>query len=212
MILAMSAREPSGSTAERLLDVAERLVQTRGYNGFSYADIATELAVTKASLHYHFPTKAMLGRALIERYHRTFVRLLAAIDADTMAAKDKLARYAALYEAVFRADRMCLCGMLAAEYESLPEPMQEEVRRFFTANEVWLASVLEAGQRAGELRFRGKSLDAARLHLSALQGAMLVARSYRSIARFEASAKLLLADLTAPPRSRDRAGGRVANG
>ena len=51
-----------------ILDVAERLVQTRGFNGFSYADVASELAVTKASLHYHFPSKAELGEALIDRY------------------------------------------------------------------------------------------------------------------------------------------------
>jgi TetR/AcrR family transcriptional repressor of nem operon len=55
------------STAERTLDVAERLLQVRGFNGFSYADIAAELGVTKASLHYHFPSKAELGDALIAR-------------------------------------------------------------------------------------------------------------------------------------------------
>ena len=57
------AREPG--TAGRILDVAERLVQLRGFNGFSYADVAAELGITKASLHYHFPGKAELGEALI---------------------------------------------------------------------------------------------------------------------------------------------------
>ena len=78
----MSARSSSRGTASRILDVAERLVQTRGFNGFSYADIATELAVTKASLHYHFPTKVALGRAVIARYHEVFARLLREIDAE----------------------------------------------------------------------------------------------------------------------------------
>src|ERR1700682_1229989 len=59
-------------TSQRILDIAERLVQTRGFNGFSYADIAGTLHVTKASLHYHFPAKADLGRRLIERYERHF--------------------------------------------------------------------------------------------------------------------------------------------
>ena len=197
----MSARGPSLGTAARILDVAERLAQTRGFNGFSYADIATELAVTKASLHYHFPTKAVLGRTLIARYHEVFARLLAAIDAETRKATEKLARYVDLYRGVLSDDRMCLCGMAAAEHATLPKAMQEEVRRFFTANEVWLAAVLEQGERSGELRLRGGSLETARLLLSALQGAMLVARSYRSVARFEISAKRLLADLVAEPRS-----------
>jgi TetR/AcrR family transcriptional repressor of nem operon len=52
-------------TGAKVLDVAERLLQTRGYNGFSYADVAAELKITKASLHYHFACKAELGEALI---------------------------------------------------------------------------------------------------------------------------------------------------
>src|SRR5262245_36525897 len=94
------ARSRPASAAHRILDIAERLVQTRGFNAFSYADIATELSVTKASLHYHFPTKAALGRALIVRYHETFAAALAAIDAEGLSPSEKLARYVQLYTAV----------------------------------------------------------------------------------------------------------------
>ena len=52
-------------TATQILDVAERLAQVRGFNGFSYADVAGELKITKAALHYHFAGKAELGVALI---------------------------------------------------------------------------------------------------------------------------------------------------
>ena len=52
-------------TSGRILDIAEQLVQTRGFNAFSYADIAVALHITKASLHYHFPSKAVLGERLV---------------------------------------------------------------------------------------------------------------------------------------------------
>ena len=65
--MARKRQQDKPDTAARILDVAERLVQTRGFNGFSYADVASELDVTKASLHYHFPGKAELGQALIAR-------------------------------------------------------------------------------------------------------------------------------------------------
>src|SRR3981081_4203245 len=110
-----------GGTAARILDVAERLVQSRGFNGFSYADVAAELGITKASLHYHFPGKAELGEALIERYAARFASALEAIDERVSDAPAKLEAYAGLYADVLRGKRMCLCGILAGEDQTLPE-------------------------------------------------------------------------------------------
>src|SRR5271169_1858862 len=115
------------AAATAILDVAERLAQTRGYNGFSYADIAAQLLITKASLHYHFPSKAELGRALIVRYRVAFENALEVIANEPADARMKLQRYVDLYCQVLVADRMCLCGMLAAEYATLPLPMQVEL-------------------------------------------------------------------------------------
>ena len=126
-------------------------MQVRGFNGFSYADVAAELGVTKAALHYHFPGKAELGRALIERYTERFAAALADIDERVPDAPAKLAAYAGLYAEVLRGNRMCLCGMLAAEYQTLPDPMREAVIAFIDANEAWVAKVLDEGRRGGTL-------------------------------------------------------------
>ncbi|MCZ7565261.1 MAG: TetR/AcrR family transcriptional regulator [Burkholderiales bacterium] len=184
---------PTG-TAERILGAAERLVQTRGFNGFSYADIASALALTKASLHYHFPTKAELGRQLITRYETTFLAMLADIDRAVREPREKLRRYAKIYADVLSSNRMCLCGMLAAEYATLPKPMKDEMRHFFDENERWLTRVLDEGRATGSLRFSGASLEAARAIIGALEGAMMLARSYGEVARFEAAADRLLAE------------------
>src|SRR5580658_5832887 len=168
-----AAAEALTPAATAILDVAEKLAQTKGYNGFSYADIAVQLGVTKASLHYHFPSKAELGAALIERYKVVFGKALDSIDARTVEPFKKLRLYVGLYDSVMRDDRMCLCGMLAAEYATLPKPMQDGLKSFFEANE------------------------RARVLLGALEGAMLVARSYGDPDRFRAAAACLLADLRA---------------
>src|SRR5207302_9005414 len=96
-------------TAQRILDVAERLVQTRGFNSFSYADIAAELGITKASLHYHFQGKAELGQALITRYAERFSLALDEIDQDVPDGRAKLEAYARLYADVLHGKRMCMC-------------------------------------------------------------------------------------------------------
>jgi TetR/AcrR family transcriptional repressor of nem operon len=185
-------------TAERILDVAERLVQLRGFNAFSYADVANELGVTKPSVHYHYPGKGELGEALIKRYAARFGDALAAIDAADSDIHAKLAAYAELYAGVLRDERMCLCGMLAADYATLPMPMRDAVVRFFDLNEAWLGRVLEEGRVQGAVQFNGSARTEARLIIGALEGAMLVARPYGEPERFEAAAKRLLATLSAP--------------
>ena len=183
-------------TAAAILDVAERLVQQRGFNGFSYADVADELGITKAGLHYHFAGKAELGEALMERYARRFGEALDEIDAREPSAAAKLRAYATLYGDVLNAERMCLCGMLAAEYTTLPAGMQQVVLRFFDDNERWLVGVLHTGRLDGSLSFDQPAPDAARLIVSALEGAMLVSRPFADSARFEAAAGALLKSLS----------------
>jgi TetR/AcrR family transcriptional repressor of nem operon len=177
------------------------MVQHRGFNGFSYADVADELHITKAALHYHFASKADLGEALIRRYAARFAEALTAVDTDAADAPAKLEAYADLYLDVLSNQRMCLCGMLASEYQTLPQPIQRAVIRFFDDNEAWLEGVLEQGQREGSLRIPGSTSDAARTIVSTLEGAMLVARPYDDVARFQAAATRLLEGLATPPRS-----------
>ena len=188
--------------AERILDAAEPLVQLRGFNAVSYADIAAALGVTTASLHYHYRTKATLGVALVERYTRRFTASLAAIDAVGGDAPADLAAYVELYASVLAGRRMCLCGVLAAEAETLPAAMRRAVVAFFDANEAWLANVLACGREAGTLALDRSPAETARALVGALEGALLVARSHRDPGRFATAADLLVAALTRPAAAR----------
>jgi TetR/AcrR family transcriptional repressor of nem operon len=183
-------------TTGRILDVAERMLQVRGYNGFSYGDVAAELDISRAALHYHFKGKAELGQALIERYAVRFAAALTELDATAPNAAAKLRGYAGLYTDVLSADRMCLCGMLAAEHRTLPGPLQQAVCAFFKANTAWLTRVLDEGWADGSLTFTGTAEDTAAVVLGALEGAMLIARLDGEVARFATTADRLLAGLT----------------
>lgn len=193
--MAKKSPQPRSDTRTRILDVAETLVQSRGFNGFSYADIAAELGVSTASLHYHFAGKSELGRALIARYALRFNDELAGIDARLVDARARLEAYAAIYTDLLHRGRFCLCGMLAAEYETLSMPMRSAVIEFFDRNEAWLTSVLELGEDQGTLHLSGIPVDVARMIISGLEGAMLVTRPYGDVARFETAAVQLLMSL-----------------
>src|SRR3977135_2529131 len=118
----MKPRRPDESTYDRILDIAQRLIQSRGYNAFSFSDLAKELGIRTASVHYHFPSKADLGVALLQRYRQDFRDELSDISSRAGDPTRHLARFAALFERTFKADnQLCLCGMLSAEVATLPK-------------------------------------------------------------------------------------------
>ncbi|MFD9705933.1 TetR/AcrR family transcriptional regulator [Lentzea sp. NPDC059081] len=162
------------TTVERILDSAQALVQVRGYNGFSYADISAELSITKPSIHHHFPTKAALAEALIARYREQFAAALVEVDDSTGGARQRLVDYAGLYAATFaRGGRICLCGVFAVDAESLPAPVRQATDAFFDDQRRWVAGVLiEAGVPAS------KAGAAAEAYLAALEGALLLSRAH----------------------------------
>ena len=193
--MAVRNRKESG-TAERILDIAERLMQTRGFNNFSYADIATELGITKASLHYHYPGKAELGQALITRYTSgSTKRWPTSIETSPTRARSSRPTWTCMPASCERAD-----VHVRHPRRGVPDAARTrcngEVIGFFDENQRWLAGLLKAGDDRGNAKFTGRPEDVAQGILSTLEGAMLVARPYGDLARFDAAAGQLMAGLT----------------
>jgi len=185
-------------TPTRILDAAERIVQTRGFNAFSYGDVAAELSITTAALHYHYPRKTELGTALIARYSSRLASRLEALDEAGASAKSKVDGYVEIQAEALAQGKLCLCSMLAAEYLTLSADMQAAVRDFFEQSEAWLSRVLEQGKAEGTIEFAGSGDDTARMIIGGLQGAMLLCLPYGDVGRFMAVAQALLRCLYQP--------------
>ncbi len=183
-------------TKEHILSVAQKLVQQRGFNGFSYADIAEKVGIRKASLHHHYATKAELGIALLTSYSAQLDDELQRISALPVKADVKLAAYADIFRASLSAERMCMAGMLASEWLTLDTAMLPSLKRFFECNVEWLTEVLAEGKSQKLFFLSGSAADHARILLSALQGALLIARATGEHAAFDATTLLLLKSLT----------------
>jgi len=167
--------------AERVVDAAEGLVQQRGYNGFSYDDVAGIVGIKKPSIHHHFPTKAELVAVVAQRYTHRFRSALLEVEGRHAKAPERLAAYAALFEQTFASDRrLCVCGMLGADADALPRDVLGEVNSFFQVNIDWLTSTFSEGQRNGSVTKRTSPASLAEAFLCALEGAMVVGRGMRS--------------------------------
>lgn len=164
-------------TRTQLLDVAQRLVQRRGYNAFSFKDLAKAVEIKTASVHYHFPSKADLGQALIERYTHDLGTRLEAIDDSVGPARERIDAFVDIYERTLQQDAICLCGSLAADRPTLPEPVARGVRGYLGQSERWLRETLVAGVSSGELPEHLEPGPLATMILASLQGGLVVARA-----------------------------------
>jgi TetR/AcrR family transcriptional repressor of nem operon len=170
----------SSDTANRILDTAQHLIVTRGYNAFSYADIAEVVSISKPSIHFHFATKAELVRQLLVRYREQVKLSLEQLSVQLPDPLAQLRAYAGHWENCIRENTapFCLCAMLASELLSLPPEVAAEVKLYFGDLAAWLTDTLEQGAAQGQLRLpRGAAVEAESFMASA-HGAMLSARVY----------------------------------
>lgn len=164
----------SPDTRNTILQQAEFLIRTRGYAAFSYADLAEQMDVTKASIHYYFPTKEDLIVVLHREYMVRFVAALAGIKEQHAVVGQRLRTYANFFLEGFEKGMLPLCGALSAERSALPPSMQPQVSEFFRVHIAWLIGVLEDGLAAGELRPHVVAEPMAMLMLSTLEGGSFV--------------------------------------
>ena len=196
-----TATRQRSDTAEQILDLAETLIQTRGYSAFSYQDIADALGIRKASIHYHFPSKSDLGIAVVNRYIERFDAALTEVARDeSLPSMAMLDHYVQPYLQFARApdDRVCLCGALAGEMMALPEELRARVEHFFTTHQGWLTKLLKRGVARGEFHLPAPPAKVARSIFAALQGALLVKRATGDIAQINDVIAVIKLQLAGP--------------
>ncbi|NPT60345.1 TetR/AcrR family transcriptional regulator [Paraburkholderia elongata] len=177
--------ETTTTVREQILDHAITLIMLRGYNGFSYRDLSSLVGVKTSSIHYYFPSKDDLVLEAVNEYSKEVLNAVHAVDA-SLPADSKLSKYAKMFgRTLGDGDQICLCGMLAADIESLPDNIRQAVQAFFKANESWLAKVLAQGAQERTLAVNGKPENAARALYAAFQGSVLASRLFHTKARLE---------------------------
>lgn len=169
---------------EAILNVAERLIRSHGYSGFSFREVAAEVGIRSSSVHYHFPTKPDLAAAVAKRYRERFTQ---ALNAAELRGDDRVDAWRDFFRSALERDGlMCLCGILAVEGDGLPTEVADEALAFLRFG---IASLDEVAPGEGT-----------RI-LSQLEGAMLIARSTGRLAMFDAATRNLMRPYTQGARA-----------
>lgn len=173
----------STDTRETIMTAGRKMVQTRGYSGLSFRELAKEVGIKSASIHYHFPTKGDLGAALARRYTEDGQAYLDALRNDSNDVRLWIKGYTEVFRmALVNDNRMCLCGIMAAEYDDLPPEVRMEVDGFTDLNVRWLTDVLAASHPKLDQETRK---DRALAIYAAVEGAQLIARGRDDIGVYD---------------------------
>ncbi len=186
-------------TRTELLIQAETLVRSRGFAGFSYADLSAAVGIRKASIHHHFPTKVDLGAALVAAYDARYAEAMESIRAASTDGPGRITAYGKLYLGGVEQGLGCLCAALAIEGEALPERLRSDIVVFFRKHLAWLEQVLREGVADGSLRPGLDPATHARSILATLEGALLMERLFASPAAFGDTLSALIDGVAAKP-------------
>lgn len=159
------------------MDVAEGYIRDRGYNAFSYKDLANQVGIKTASIHYHYPTKSQLGVSVMQRYTDRLKAMLDAIDQDHASPASQLNEFFSVYGTTESCGGVCVCGSLASDLNTLSADLQQAVTDYIDLTRRWLTGVITAGIEAGEFEFAGKIADVVAISIAALQGALIISRT-----------------------------------
>lgn len=163
--------------------MARRTVQARGYNALSFRELAKDVGIKSASIHYHFPTKGDLGAALARRYTEDAIGFFSELLAGSQDPSSLMKSYTSVFRSALENDnRMCLCGIMSAERDDLPAEVRVEVDGFTDVNVEWLIKVLalnNANDVPESLKQRALAI------FSAIEGAQLVARGRGDVSVFD---------------------------
>jgi len=168
---------PISNTREQIIDKAFQLMLQRGLNGFSYRDISEPLGVKNAAIHYHFPNKMDLIKALIDENHLVLRRSTSEFMAYGGPARPQLEGLFAFTMNQCQCGRpICMVGALAIDYDDLTDEIKNANDRFMKDSVNWLTRVMEIGREQEEFHFDGEAMSKAVSILAMIQGARQMAR------------------------------------
>ncbi len=164
-------------TKSVILERAMALLQSKGYDGFSYKDISGPMGVKNAAIHYHFPSKTDLVLAMIARYQSILREKTASFMAYGGSAREQLEGFMSFTRDECNHDRtICPIGALSVNVDALDDKVINALQRFMKDSHAWLTRVLEVGREQGEVTFEGDAEKRAWTLLAVFQGARQLVR------------------------------------
>ena len=182
-------------TRQKLLKAARKLFLYKGYANTSVGDICQEAGVNRGNLYFHFPGKRELAIAVLETARDRelpFMRQAMGDEPDPLKRLELMLSGVARYNLERGCRGGCLFGNLAQETGDSEPPIAQAASKFFITWEEMIAGLLEQARRQGSLKPSADIQSLARLVISAMEGALLIAKAGKDPSHLEQTVDALL--------------------
>jgi AcrR family transcriptional regulator len=182
-------------TREKIIELGENLIRTKGYNAFSYQDISSELGIKNAAIHYYFPSKENLGTSIVKTNIQRFEEMTGNMQSRGFDEWHQLETFIKIYTKSHREQKRCIVGSLGPDINSLSAQTVAELKRMSEIILKWLTDTLVSGRQKGLFAFSEEPEIKALLMLSSLVASLQLARLIDNI-EYKSFCNAILADLS----------------
>ncbi len=181
-------------TKGQALEIAKKQLQTKGFNGFSFQDIADTLGIKKASLHYYFSSKEDLALEIMHSYETGFAEW--SKKTASFAPEKRLEKWFNLFFRLAEDDhKICPVGALCTDLDIFSKSTRSKILQFHERQRDWIQENLKQGQDSKAYKADLKIEPTSDLIMSSIQGALQIARLKKNPQLVKHVAKQLMANL-----------------
>ncbi len=141
------------TTRSEIIQLADHLIREKGYNAFSFYDIAKSVGIKTASIHYHFPAKSDLGIAVIEQHIESLNAVIEKYKSKSPG--EKLDKFFSIYSQIKSENKVCLVGSLTTDLNTVDESIKTKLKIFSSVMLGWVSNFLEEGRKKSVFQFEG---------------------------------------------------------
>jgi AcrR family transcriptional regulator len=163
-------------TREKILELGENLIRTKGYNAFSYQDISTELGIKNAAVHYYFPSKENLGTSIVKTNIQRFEEMVDNMHSRGFDEIQQLDTFIKIYVKSHREQKLCIVGSLGPDFNTLSESTKTELIKMTDMILKWLTNILSTGKEKNIFVFTEEAQNRAAVIFSSLVASLQLSR------------------------------------
>jgi TetR/AcrR family transcriptional repressor of nem operon len=186
-------------TRTALLEVGMDMMLEKGYTNTGIQEVLSALQVPKGSFYHYFDSKENFVVEIIRHFEKEYsTQLRATLQNSARTPLERLRDYCAESKQKLECQNCrkgCLIGNLSQEMADQSEVLRHELVGVMRSRCNMFSACIEEGQKFGDITKSHSAIDLAQFFLSAWSGAVMAAKTIKSIEPLQNFETIILNDM-----------------